>query len=284
MTAFRCLHCGSDAGERTLAGCRDYFTGIDGRFDYFTCQRCGLVQLFPVPADLSAFYRNYPVHARKSALHRAMRKLCMSQAYYLRDPDAKESRVLDFGCGDGWYLDEMAKRGWKVLGFEFDPQHAAALAEAHRFPVLGNEDELNRSHRGSFDLVTMHSVIEHLPQLRPYFRSVHEWLRPGGLFYFALPNFDCPERKLFGRKWHGLDPPRHVSFPHPNLIDRLASETGFAVVQRKVIGLPTATAGSLSAVLAGRYSYPLFAAMIPVSLLFCLLFPSNTLCFLLRKS
>lgn len=283
LTAFTCTCCRSSRGDLFLADCRDYYLGKPGRWDYYRCQDCGVVQLAPIPENLAAFYEAYQVHTAKSRLHQLLRKLIMSRGYYFPKEVGGGRTLLDFGCGDGWYLQEMAKRGWTVRGFESDPGYALELSRRCGFPVSSDLTEMTRSCSNFFDGVTMHFVLEHLDDTPARFEMVRGLLKPGGHFYFMVPNIESFECKLFGRKWHGLDPPRHVVFVNDKLVERLARQNQLAVVATKKIGLPNMPAGSVTAALLGRYSYHLFAAMIPISLIFCLLFPSNTLCYLLKK-
>jgi SAM-dependent methyltransferase len=191
----------------------------------------------------------------------------MSKGYYLPAQDSLKLRVLDYGCGDGWYLQEMKRRGHSVTGFEADAQHSSNLTQQLGVPVLADPDELQKTHAATFDLVTMHFVVEHLADLTGAFALAGAVLKPGGRFYFMVPNIDSWEAKLFRRKWHGLDPPRHLQFLTPAHVNELAEATGFDVTALDYFSLPNGFAGSLSTVLAGRFIYPLFAALMLPSLI-----------------
>src|SRR5262249_11350364 len=39
-------------------------------------------------------------------------------------------RLLDYGCGSGWYANRMRERGWQVTGMDMSP-HAVAKAQRH---------------------------------------------------------------------------------------------------------------------------------------------------------
>lgn len=266
-----------------LDRCRDYYMQKPGLFDYFKCANCGLVQLSPIPPDMSIFYEAYQVHSKKSWLHETMRNRLMSRGYYLPGAEDPKLRVLDFGCGDGWYLRTMKESGHDVAGFEANPAHAAELSRHLGLPVFGDIGTLLSEALGSFDLVTMHFVVEHLDDLAGTFKLAHSLLKPGGRFYFMVPNIDSMEARLFRRKWHGLDPPRHIQFLTARLSEQLAMQTGFEIAKVDRFSLPNGFAGSLSTVLAGRFIYPLFAALMLPSLLACAFFPDGNLAVTLVK-
>ena len=279
---FSCVHCYSTRATPFLTGCRDYYMGHAGAFDYLTCQTCGLTQLFPIPADIGRFYDSYQVHAKKSRLHDVMRRHLMGRGYYY--PAASmHVRVLDYGCGDGWYLSDIVARGHDAVGFETNAEHAKQLSRATGRAVYSDPDQLCAEQAGGFDVVTLHFVLEHLSDIDGAFTRVHKLLRPGGIFYFMVPNIRSMEARLFRRKWHGLDPPRHLIFPTPEIIGPVCARTGFETVKLDCFSLPNGFAGSMSAALTGRFSYPLFAALMPAAVLFAALCSDGNLAFTLRK-
>lgn len=280
---FTCLYCNSHQSEVYLSGCRDDYRGTFGIFDYFRCKSCGLVQISPIPQDIGALYESYPIHQQKTVAHQLMRNLLMKKGYLFIKPASVGQKLLDFGCGDGWYFTQMSKDGWQAHGFEFGDIHAAKLSKASGLPVFHDLEKLIKDNHGIYDLVTMNYVLEHLPTLRNYFETVRNLLKVGGHFYFSVPNIGCIESKLFGRKWHGLDPPRHISFVNDDIVSALALQNGFITVSQKTVGMPNITSGSLATVLSGRFNFPLFALLIPFSAFFCLLVRTNTLCYLLKK-
>jgi len=235
-----------------------------GEFDYFRCSACSLVQLHPVPADMSIYYEAYQVHQGKSWLHETLRRLLMEKAYYA-PPKTSGSRILDYGCGDGWFIRDMANRGHQPVGFEPNADHAARLSRELKLPVFSNVVDLEAKCGESFDAVSMHFVLEHLSDPSAAFALARRLLKPGGQFYFTVPNIESVEFRMFGRKWHGFDTPRHISYPTPPIIRRLAEQNSFAVRGMRAFGTPNDVAGSLVNVLAGHYNYHAFCACIPLA-------------------
>jgi SAM-dependent methyltransferase len=275
VSGFRCLVC--QGGERTAAylGCEDYYLGTPGRFDYYRCRGCGVLQQSPVPADVAAFYERYPVHARKSASYRALRMLVMSSVYYDLGRQPRGTVLLDYGCGDGGYLERYRGRGFTLLGFERSPAQASRVAESLGVPVYAEAAALVREHAAAVDVVTMHFTLEHLTDLDEAFRTVRALLRAGGLFYYVVPDPSSFEARLFARKWHNLDPPRHVSFPDREAARRLGERHGFEVYAEHPVAFPNGFAASLPVVLTGRFRFPLFALFMPLGIAFSRLIPTG---------
>lgn len=127
-----------------------------------------------------------------------------------------QALLLDFGCGDGWFLDASRNPKLNLIGFEAEKSHAAQLSKTLGLPIYGDEKELLRDYESKVDVVTMHFVLEHLTDLNKAFETVQRLLKPNGVFYFIIPNIASWEARLFGKKWHSLDAPRHISFPIEN--------------------------------------------------------------------
>jgi SAM-dependent methyltransferase len=276
VSPFRCLVCHGDQATAVYLGCGDCYVGTPWRVDYYRCRACGLLQQFPVPADVSPFYERYPVHARKSALYAALRRLVMSSVYYDLARHPRGAVLLDYGCGDGGYLERYRGQSYTLLGYEKSPAQAAQVADRLGLPVYADREALRREREGAVDVLTMHFTLEHLTDLDTAFGDVHALLRPGGVFYYVVPDASSLEARLFARKWHNLDPPRHISFPDGDAARRLADRHGFTVSAERPVAFPNGFAASLPVVLTGRFRLPLYALFLPLGIAFSRLVPTGS--------
>jgi SAM-dependent methyltransferase len=258
---FECRNCTAARARPRYQHLPDRLHGIAGRFDYVSCEDCGLVQIAEIPPNLGEFYTGYRVHGSDSALYRALRKLTIGHCYYQAAGEGRA--LLDIGCGNGTYLREMAGRGWRAVGYELDPAYAATLAHAIELPVLSGDAAL-AARAGEFDLVTFNFSFEHLDQPRRLLAQVGRCLKPGGMIYLSVPNIESREAALFGDRWFHLDPPRHISFFTKAMLGRVLAESGFTAIETKDLPVPTGFAGSVSYRMFGRFQ-PLgwYAGIVP---------------------
>jgi len=284
VSGFRCLACHGDEGTAVYVGCRDYYLGTPGRVDYYRCGACGLLQQSPVPVDVSAFYERYPVHARKSPLYAALRRLVMSPVYYDLARRPRGAVVLDDGCGDGGYLERYRGQGYTLLGYEKSPAQAAQVADRLGLPIYADREALLREREGAVDVLTMHFTLEHLTDLDAAFRDARALLKAGGVFYYVVPHASSFEARLFAKKWHNLNPPRHISFPDGDAARRLADRHGFTVSAEHPVAFPNGFAASMPVVLTGRFRLPLFALFLPLGIAFSRLLPTGSRAYHLVKS
>ena len=280
---FKCIACEHNSGAQLLTNCRDYYLGTPYSVDYWKCEQCSLVQQSPLPQDTSAFYLSYPIHAKKSRWFNALRRMLMGGAYYPAKREERSRRLLDFGCGDGWFLESCKTKNMQLMGFERDPAHAKYLTESLGIPVESDISKLLTEQAGCIDVLTMNFVVEHLTNLHQAFANANTLLKPGGWFYFSVPNFNSVESRLFGRKWHGLDAPRHISFPDDPVVRRLAQMHELELQYARRLPFPPGIAGSLPVVLSGKFRYPLFLMFLPLALFSNFLWPDSARGYWLQK-
>jgi SAM-dependent methyltransferase len=142
---------------------------------------------------------------------------------------------LDVGCGDGRYLDVIAKRGVprdKIFGLELSEGTVRKLRDRGYRVFLRRVEDCNEIPAGSIDLATMLHVIEHVADPLTVVRRIHEWLSPNGVLAVETPNIDAWDIRLFGSTWWGgYHIPRHWTLFKRSSLARLFDEAGFDVVR-----------------------------------------------------
>ena len=140
---------------------------------------------------------------------------------------AKErSFVIDIGAGYGEYLEFMRYLGWKVLGVETDPV-AVAVLKKKNIPVFNGTFEELKMPDSSADMITLHHVMEHMPDPISLTRECYRVLRPGGELGMHVPNIDSMAHKMFGRNCFHLEPPRHLFTFSPESMRRILGKIPF---------------------------------------------------------
>jgi SAM-dependent methyltransferase len=98
---------------------------------------------------------------------------------------------LDIGCAMGFYVERLERLGWEAHGIDISEY---AVGEGSRRGVenllVGSVDRLPHPD-ARFDFVTSIDVIEHVaPEAASRMvEEAHRVLKPGGLCFFATPNF-----------------------------------------------------------------------------------------------
>jgi 2-polyprenyl-3-methyl-5-hydroxy-6-metoxy-1,4-benzoquinol methylase len=144
-----------------------------------------------------------PLFGRRSARIRA-------QARGIEKFRGPDRRVLDVGCGSGQFLAFAKQMGWRAYGVEPD-SIATGVARKQGIEVLADRvSDLDESHDGFFDAVTLSHVIEHAHDPIEMLAHCRRVLKPGGYFWLETPNTDSVGYEFYGRHWRGLETPRHL--------------------------------------------------------------------------
>lgn len=97
-------------------------------------------------------------------------------------------RFLEVGCGTGIMLTGAAAHGFDVHGVEVSASGAAYAKQRFGVPVTVGTLESARFADGSFDVVWMQYVLEHVPDPVGLLREIRRVLAPGGILFVAVPH------------------------------------------------------------------------------------------------
>ena len=112
----KCDFCGKD-------NCSKLFSNLA------KCNCCGLVYANPRPSKekLDILYQNYYNASKKGvkgpndtsvSFENIQDDINSDRVRVIERKLGKEGKILDIGCGPGYFLDSTKKRGWSVYGIE----------------------------------------------------------------------------------------------------------------------------------------------------------------------
>jgi SAM-dependent methyltransferase len=132
------------------------------------------------------YARNYRDLYQNHWWWRARESLILSTLAALR-PGGEWGRILDIGCGDGLFFDELSRLG-HVEGIEPDPAGVTPGGRwAHRIHVRPF-DESFRPER-LYGLVLLLDVLEHFEDPKRHLQRALRLLEPGGTLLVTVPAF-----------------------------------------------------------------------------------------------
>ncbi|MCK9932320.1 class I SAM-dependent methyltransferase [Frankia sp. Mgl5] len=157
--------------------------------------------------------------------------------------DIPPGRVLDCGCGAGDNARLLRQQGWQVTGVTLDPAElVAATAECVATELADLSAGLPFAADGSFDLVLLSHILEHLVDPAALIAEARRVLAPGGRIAIALPNvahFRQRALHLLGRFEYtetGVMDSTHVRFFTVETARRLLETNGLAIVASDASG------------------------------------------------
>ena len=148
----------------------------------------------------------------------------------------KKGKLLDFGCGNGWFLD-VAKNYYKCSGYEKSINLTKDLKKNKKsINFINNIDDLSNY---KFDIITMFDVIEHLENPKNIIDMCYKRLNTGGIILIFTPNFQSLGFYLMQEQQNLVIPPMHLTYFHKNTIKKLIKNK-FNVVFNETFGFDLA--------------------------------------------
>jgi SAM-dependent methyltransferase len=123
----------------------------------------------------------------------------------------KQSTLLDFNCGPGWFLHHVEGH-FTTVGVDFSKE-ALTLAKEQApktHLILGDETVLRNIKAESIDVITVFDVLEHVPDPQPLLLELKRILTRTGLLVISVPNGGSLLHHRLGRRWWGYADSSHL--------------------------------------------------------------------------
>ena len=129
------------------------------------------------------------VSITENFLPKIYRKLILKELDFFNLVKNKKSKIVDFGCGFGYFLKFFYMKNYKnLVGIDPDKNLLKAVPKKIKtFSWYGNNTEFKNN---SFDVVFIYCVLHHLHNDKEYYETineVHRILKPNGLVFIAEP-------------------------------------------------------------------------------------------------
>jgi 2-polyprenyl-3-methyl-5-hydroxy-6-metoxy-1,4-benzoquinol methylase len=188
MEVVSCPLCGSDRHRELLV--------VEPR-RMVRCVMCGVVYRNPRP--VARAYAEEFESGRAEVADEAwlgVRRRAVFVRFLDTWPD-RPGRLLDVGCGGGWFLKAATERGWAAVGVDPSPEAVRRARETFGVDAREGTVATQQFEPGSFDLVTLWNVLDVVPEPFTVLRTIRPLLRPGGTLHLRTPNFPF-QRIAFG--------------------------------------------------------------------------------------
>ena len=203
------------------------------------------------------------------ALQKSRVNLTTTKIMNVREIQHYPSRLLDVGCGVGFFLEVAKEQGWDVSGIETS-QFASAYVR-DRLGLDVSADDLAKADfpDNSFDLITMWDVIAHVTNPGDYLKKAGKLLKQDGLLVIKTPEHPLRLFKLasfislFTKSKGLLHIPAQIYHFTPEVLSGILRRSGFEVLKAETV--KEAIRGDSSA--PGLKSFLIFLSTIVLKLL-----------------
>lgn len=208
-----CL-CGAVGGRVRLRGTFDR-GGVSGLpFTVVVCERCGLARTDPPPDDQR--YRDSTLTPSMAHEGEAWAPEIVAFLQRLR-PDG---RLLDVGCNLGAAVEAAAAAGYDATGIDVDPWATEQARRQGRRVLTGELADLP----GTYDLITLVHVAEHVAALPDLLRAAADHLAPDGRLVLFVPHHRGLVPRMLGDRWQLWAPHEHLWHFEPTTLVAVVTE------------------------------------------------------------
>lgn len=226
-----CVLCGSGNIKLIHEGVRD-----NPAIDVLRCSDCGLVFLSDMSQITDNFYQDGGMHTeqeseaafaqwRENTFADDFRRVSMISA----DGGVRRS-ILDFGCGNGGFLNILKGEGYNDLsGIELEK----FAREKINAEGIDCREDIDQFAQRNFDVITSFHVIEHLKEPAKWLSKIRGHMKDDSLLYIETPNADDALINMYHCKtfadftyWSC-----HVFLYTARTLQKLLGNNGFEVVK-----------------------------------------------------
>ncbi|HAW51682.1 MAG TPA: hypothetical protein DCX54_05040 [Flavobacteriales bacterium] len=188
------------------------------------CTECSMVFAWDIPdsRELIAHYEEYGRDDYKSPITVKRYREILSKFEHARSLN----RILDIGCGMGFFLEVAQELNWKTYGTEYTETAVENCRQKDITMFKGDLSEINFGEL-TFDVITCIEVIEHIQDLHSFISGIKKILRPGGLLYLTTPNIRSLNSRMLKEDWNVLCYPEHLSYFSKKSLNKLLESNSF---------------------------------------------------------
>jgi SAM-dependent methyltransferase len=205
------------------------------------CRECGLVYLNPRLKELTmrTAYRSENYFLRSvdagyedySFQENSLRITFRRFLEQLKKQGMTSDRLLEVGCGYGYFLDEAKDFFSYRAGVELSQDagsHAERISGARIY--VGDSNSLPIEYN-NFNLIVLINLIEHIYSPIDFLLLIKKRLRDNGRIVIATPDIGSFWYTMMRKRWPSFKIPEHIAFYSGKTLKSLLQKTGFGDIQ-----------------------------------------------------
>lgn len=206
------------------------------------CRNCALVYVDPRPnqAEIKNLYNHdyYKDSEKETIIEGNLQRQRFRDQLKQIERYKDRARLLDIGCGVGYFLEIAENNGWETWGIEPSDLACSEARKKTKNIIQGNIEDAQYP-ENFFDVMTMWKLVEHLDNPLLTLKKIHRILKTNGMLVIETPNFASPEAKRLKEKWRHMNPSIHLYYFTPSTLSKLLKESGFSIL--KIEEVPSGT-------------------------------------------
>ncbi|QQS35703.1 MAG: class I SAM-dependent methyltransferase [Ignavibacteriales bacterium] len=225
----KCLICGNNVSEEVTSN----------TYRYYKCSNCNTSQVLPQPStkQLNDYYNSFHLSDTQGGTYdwveERMKADFGTKAVLISEQvNNKDIKLLDVGCGKGFFVQECVKAGMHAQGIDVSESGIKYATEVLKVKAecKAIEEVVGKpEYKSAFDVVTLWATIEHVPEPYTLLKSIYSCLKPGGLFILDTGMGNVKEEKYLSGHSQWYDALQHLFVYSEEGLRKILKDTGFRI-------------------------------------------------------
>lgn len=226
----KCNYCKSDNSEKKFSlGEQNMVKCINCELIYLDRQRVDEEILYDEDYykakenGKNGFYSDYTF--QEEVVKRKFNFACS----YINNNFSKKSRLLEIGCGYGYFLQTLNKQ-INTYAVEISKKAAKETFKNNPATQVYNSDFLKVDIKDKFNFIVAFDVIEHQNDLKHFLNKVYSMLEKDGIFIFTTPDYGTIFNKIFAKHAPAVQPLYHNYYFEKKWLINNLQNLGFKII------------------------------------------------------
>jgi len=285
-------------------GFKNDYPNIKDGYSYITCLNCGAGILDPFPRNevfqekynTEEYYEDLSAKAKNKFLDVFLNLRLYEMPWeFVENFEVSKNNALDVGCGNGEFLHELKKSGFKVFATDYSKIALERTRKKVKEPkenfYLGDFSKIDFNQK--FSLISFWHVLEHVSSPSSYIKKSYSLLEKDGVIVGEVPNYKSLVLSIFHKNYNWIMIPEHIIYYSPKSLEMILKNEGFTDIMiynpnRAVINLTSSFGNilksfSLSKNLERIVYYSSMIFSIPLMIIFSLFNKGEVIRFYAKK-
>lgn len=242
MQKITCTICGNNKNTKLLYKENYDFTKLDKKtfsarrmpdgthYRFVKCYKCGLVFSNPIidALKIKKFYEDSDFNYQTESEY--LRKIYFKYLTKFVNVD-KDMKILEIGCANGFFLDELYKKGYRnVYGVEPGMSSVNKASQNIKNRIRINVFKRKLFNDNTFDLILCFHTLDHVINPNLFLKDVNFLLKKRGKIFFVVHNTKSLSAKILGEKSPIFDI-EHIFLFNENNIKKIFSKNNFGNIK-----------------------------------------------------
>jgi len=144
--------------------------------------------------------------------------------------------ALEVGASRGFFLHELEKKGWRVVGIEPSDTRRIEAKKLFGYDFIPDKLEDAKIVENSYDLIFLFHVIEHVLDPSGFIHLLTKYLKKEGILVMETPTYDSISYAILRHRERSLRCNGHFFFFTKKTLKQMVTKNGLKIIKHNKVG------------------------------------------------